>query len=310
MELRELRYFVAVAEEQSFIRAAKRLHMSQPPLSLQIKNLEKELGVKLLERRPRKVFLTDEGRILLDRARVILNEVQEAEAELKGAKLGVGGKIEVGFISSVALNLLPPAIRLFRERYEKVKVELRELSSEQQAEALYKGEIQVGLIRQPFQAPYLETEPVLEERLVLAMPGDHPLSTLEEVPLEEIRNLPMVFFTRQLSPTLYAKIVRLHRRADVFPTIVQDAAHLQTIIGLVASGAGLAILPGSAEWFVREDVAYRPLDAPDGKSWVGLAWLEGAGSALVQNFARVVREAAANEAAVSPPSTEDRTTRS
>lgn len=291
MELRELRYFVAVAEEQSFIHAAKRLHMSQPPLSLQIKNLEKKLGIKLFERTARRVLLTDEGRILMDRAKTILDEVREIEDEVKGAGLGIGGKIEVGFISSVALNLLPSAIRLFRERYEKVKVELRELSSEQQAEALYKGEIQVGLIRQPFQAPYLETELVLEENLVLAMPADHPLSSLEQVPLEEIRDLPMVFFTRQLSPSLYARIVRLHRRADVFPTIVQDAAHLQTIIGLVASGAGLAILPGSAEWFVREDIVYRPLDAPDGKSWVGLAWLEGNSSVLVKNFAHIVREA-------------------
>lgn len=290
MELRELRYFVAVAEEQSFIHAAKRLHMSQPPLSLQIKNLEKKLGIKLFERTARRVLLTDEGRILMDRAKTILDEVREVEDEVKGAGLGIGGKIEVGFISSVALNLLPPAIRLFRERYEKVKVELRELSSEQQAEALYKGEIQVGLIRQPFQAPYLETELVLEENLVLAMPADHPLSSLEQVPLEEIKDLPMVFFTRQLSPSLYARIVRLHRRADVFPTIVQDAAHLQTIIGLVASGAGLAILPGSAEWFVREDIVYRPLDAPEGKSWVGLAWLEGNSSVLVKNFAHVVRE--------------------
>jgi DNA-binding transcriptional LysR family regulator len=290
MELRELRYFVAVAEEQSFIHAAKRLHMSQPPLSLQIKNLEKKLGIKLFERTARRVLLTDEGRILMDCAKTILDEVREVEDEVKGAGLGIGGKIEVGFISSVALNLLPPAIRLFRERYEKVKVELRELSSEQQAEALYKGEIQVGLIRQPFQAPYLETELVLEENLVLAMPADHPLSSLEQVPLEEIKDLPMVFFTRQLSPSLYARIVRLHRRADVFPTIVQDAAHLQTIIGLVASGAGLAILPGSAEWFVREDIVYRPLDAPEGKSWVGLAWLEGNSSVLVKNFAHVVRE--------------------
>lgn len=292
MELRQLRYFVAVAEERHFGRAAKRLRLSQPPLSAQIKGLEEELGVKLFQRSTRQVALTDAGRTFLERAEGILEAVEEAKEAAKGADEGVRGRLEIGFISSATLGLLPPAIRLFRERFGGVEIELRELTSAQQIDALYAGEIRVGLVRLPLRAPGLRFEPLQEESFVVALPSGHPLEALESVPLEAMVDQPLIFFTRQLMPSLHAQIVELFQRVGAFPNVVQHAVHLQTIVGLVASDVGLAILPEPAERLSREGVVYRSLDAPDATSWVGLARVEDDGSLLVENFVRTVREVA------------------
>ena len=292
MELRQLRYFVAVAEERHFGRAAKRLRLSQPPLSAQIKGLEEELGVKLFQRSTRQVALTDAGRTFLERAEGILEAVEEAKEAAKGANEGVRGRLEIGFISSATLGLLPPAIRLFRERFGGIEIELRELTSAQQIDALYAGEIRVGLVRLPLRAPGLRFEPLQEESFVVALPSGHPLEALESVPLEAMVDQPLIFFTRQLMPSLHAQIVELFQRVGAFPIVVQHAVHLQTIVGLVASDVGLAILPEPAERLSREGVVYRSLDAPDATSWVGLARVEDDGSLLVENFVRTVREVA------------------
>jgi DNA-binding transcriptional LysR family regulator len=295
VELRQLRYFVAVAEERHFGRAAKRLRLSQPPLSAQIKGLEEELGVKLFQRSTRQVALTDAGRTFLERAEGILEAVEEAKEAAKGADEGVRGRLEIGFISSATLGLLPPAIRLFRERFGGVEIELRELTSAQQIDALYAGEIRVGLVRLPLRAPGIRFEPLQEESFLVALPSGHPLEALESVPLEAMVDQPLIFFTRQLMPSLHAQIVELFQRVGAFPNVVQHAVHLQTIVGLVASDVGLAILPEPAKRLSREGVVYRSLDAPDATSWVGLARVEDDGSLLVENFVRTVREVAAGK---------------
>lgn len=294
--MRQLRYFVAVAEERSFGRAARRLHMSQPPLSTQIKGLEQELSVKLFDRSTRKVELTDSGRAFLARAREILDAVEEAKIEARGAELGVRGRLEIGFVSSATLSLLPPALRLFRERFGGVELDLRELASVEQLEALYEGEIRIGLVRLPMQAPGVRLESVLAEPLVVALPVGHPLEARETIPLEEVAGLPLIFFQRRLEPGSHEQIVELLGRVGALPKVAQYAVHLQTVIGLVASGIGIAILAESARRLHREGVVYRPLDTPDATSWLGLAWLEKDESPLVENFVRVVREVAAEEA--------------
>jgi DNA-binding transcriptional LysR family regulator len=300
MDLRQLRYFVAVAEERHFGRAAQRLHMSQPPLSMQIKALERELGIGLLERTSRRVALTDAGRVFLERAKAILGAVEEAREVARGAERGLQGRLEVGFISSASLSLLPPSIRLFRERFGGVELELKELTSAQQIDALYEGGIRVGLVRLPLRAPGIRFEPVLEERLVVALPSGHALESLDRVSLESIADLPLIFFTRQLIPGFHAQIVELFQRVGAFPKVAQHAVHLQTIVGLVASGVGIAILPSSAEQVSREGVVYRALDVPDATSWMGLAWVEGDESKLVTNFIGTVREAAGGKASDLP----------
>lgn len=295
MELRQLKYFVAVAEERSFGRAARRLHMSQPPLSTQVKGLETELGVRLLDRSTRRVELTDSGRSFLVRARDILGAVEEAKAEARGAELGLRGRLEIGFVSSATLSLLPPALRLFRERFGGVELDLRELASVEQLEILYEGGIRVGLVRLPMQAPGIRLEPVLEEPLVVALPAGHSLEARKTLSLEEVAELPLIFFQRRLEPGSHDQIVGLLGRVGALPKVAQYAVHLQTVIGLVASGIGIAILAGSARRLHREGVVYRALDAPDASSWLALAYPERDTSALVENFVGAVREVAGNE---------------
>lgn len=221
--------------------------MSQPPSSMQIKALEEELGVGLLERSTRRVALTDAGRSLLKRARTILDEVEEAMVEAKEAGRGLRGELKIGFIGSATLTLLPPAIRAFREHFGAVDLELKELTSGQQVEALHAGEIRIGLVRLPLQAPGIHIEPVLEESMILALPSDHPLGKLKSVPLERIVDQPQIFFTPRLIPGLHAQIVKMFQSVGSFPTVSQHAVHMQTIVGLVASGIGVAILPGAED---------------------------------------------------------------
>lgn len=290
-----MRYFVAVAEERSFGRAAKRLHMSQPPLSTQIKGLENELGVTLLDRSTRRVELTDSGRTFLRRAREILDSVEEAGAEARGAGSGLRGRLEVGFVSSATLSLLPPALQRFRKRFRGVELDLRELASVEQVESLYAEEIRVGLVRLPMRAPEIRFEPVLAEPLVVALPAGHPLEGSEVISLDEVAGLPLIFFQRRLEPGSHSQIVELLGRIGALPKVAQYSVHLQTVIGLVASGIGVAILAESARRLHREGVVYRPLDVPDANSKLGLAWLERGESPLVENFIRVVREVAESE---------------
>ncbi len=292
MDIRQLKYFVAVAEERHFGRAARRLHMSQPPLSTQIKGLETELGVRLLDRSTRRVSLTDAGRVFLRRANEILNSVDAAAEEVQQAESGLRGRLTVGFISSATLSLLPLSIRLFRERVGGVELELKELTSSQQVDELYEGGIRIGLVRLPMNSPGIRLEPVLEESLVVALPAGHALAMEDRISLEAMSDQPLVFFTRALVPGFHAQIVELYARIGAFPNVVQHAVHFQTIVGLVASGIGSAILPESAQRVTRDGVVYRPLDTPDATSWVALATLEGDDSLLVENFARAIRDVA------------------
>lgn len=292
MDIRQLKYFVAVAEERHFGRAARRLHMSQPPLSTQIKGLETELGVRLLDRSTRRVSLTDAGRVFLRRANEILNSVDAAAEEVQQAESGLRGRLTVGFISSATLSLLPLSIRLFRERVGGVELELKELTSSQQVDELYEGGIRIGLVRLPMNSPGIRLEPVLEESLVVALPAGHALAMEDRISLEAMSDQPLVFFTRALVPGFHAQIVELYARIGAFPNVVQHAVHFQTIVGLVASGIGSAILPESAQRVTRDGVVYRPLDTPDATSWVALATLEGDNSLLVENFARAIRDVA------------------
>jgi DNA-binding transcriptional LysR family regulator len=151
-------------------------------------------------------------------------------------------------------------------------------------------------VRLPLRAPGIRLEPVLEERLVVALPSDHALEEFDRVLLEAIADLPLIFFARQLIPGFHAQIVELFQRVGAFPKVAQHAVHLQTIVGLVASGVGIAILPASAERVSREGVVYRALDAPDATSWMGLAWVEGDESKLLETFVRTVREVASGKA--------------
>ncbi|NNC22560.1 LysR family transcriptional regulator [Salinisphaera sp. USBA-960] len=289
MELRQLRYFVAVAEEKHFGRAAARMHISQPPLSMQIRHLEEGLGVLLLDRHTRKVMLTNAGRTFLQYAYRILATVAESEQAVTESDAGLRGRLEVGFISSATLTVLPPALREFRRQYPAVELELKEISSGDQIDALYSGDIQIGLLRLPLQARGLQIEPLRCETLTVALPENHALAAQPSISPLTLADHPLIFFDRQHIPGLHDHIEGLFQNLGREPWIAQHAISLQTIVGLVASDIGLAILPESCHHLRRDGVVYRPLDATDTETWMALAHPSATDSRLVTHFKQTIQ---------------------
>ena len=286
MELRHLRYFVAVAEELHFGRAAARLHIAQPPLSQQILRLEAELGVELLRRNRRSVQVTDAGRLLLEHAKPLLAQADHLEQLLRHASQGEVGRLSVGFVGSASYEALPRILREFRDRHPQVELRLEELTTAAQASALNGGRIDVGLVRPPVDSS-LELTPLVEERLVAALPDSHPLARRKRVPVAALADEPFVLVPRRLGTGLYDDVLAVCREAGFSPHVVQEASEMQTIVSLVSAGIGVSLVPQSVETFSPPRVAYRPLSGPNASLEIALARRPGDRSPLVERFREV-----------------------
>ena len=292
MELRHLRYFVAVAEAKSFRRAAERLNIAQPPLSLQIRQLEAELGATLLERDKRHVALTDAGGAFLDEARQILAHAGKAPDIARRASRGEIGQLRIGFMSSADLNVLPSIYPVFRKRFPHVRVTFHSLTGTQQIAALKEGRIDVGFLRQPVRDEGLIIKSILRESLVVVMPERHPLATHRRVALGALANEPYIFFPREIAPGFYDEIVGFCRRAGFSPNVVFETDHLQTNLGFVAMGLGVSLLPASVECLKREGVIYRPMRPPVPHVELAMAYRRGENCSALRVFVEVVDEVA------------------
>jgi DNA-binding transcriptional LysR family regulator len=259
MDARRLRYFTAVAEELHFGRAARRLNISQPPLSMQIRRLETELGTALFVRDRRHVALTDAGRVLLAEAGKILPQLDQARTAVQRAGRGEVGRLAVGFITPVEYNLLPSLLAAFRRRYPGVRLTLREAMSDQQLDELEAGTLDVGLMAGPVDRPAIAAHPVWRERVVVALPARHQLARSTSISMRRLAEEPFIMFPRPIAPVLYDEVLQFCRRAGFSLNIVQEAAQSQTIISLVSAGIGLAILPASIRGLRRAGVTYRPI---------------------------------------------------
>ena len=263
MELRHLRYFVAVAEELHFGRAAKRLGIAQPPLSQQIRQLEERLGVVLFSRTSRQVALTPAGEALLRGARRTLAEVGLAAAAARRAATGETDALRVAYTDSAALSVLPSAIRRFRSVMPTVHLDLVEGSTAAQIDAVVRDLVDLAVVRGPVAQPALRTEVVLRESFLAALPESHPLAGLAEIELRALAGVPMVLFPRHLAPEFHDTIVALCRAADFTPLVGYEGAEYQTILSLVAAGLGVSLVPHSVGNLQRRGVVYRPIpDAP------------------------------------------------
>lgn len=284
MELRHLRYFVAVAEEMHFGRAAERLGVSQPPLSQQVKDLERELGAELIDRSRRKIRLTHAGRLFLEEARLALSQAEKAARTARRAHRGEVGTLSVGFVGSATYEVLPEALRSFRKRYPNVGLELQTMHGAQQAEAFREGRIQVGFLRPPVDDS-LATRTLLEETLVAALPADHPLAGARKVSLSELAGEDFVLAPRPAGPAVYDRIVGLCQEAGFSPSVAQESAELQTVAGLVAAGMGVALLVGKPEHLLQHrGVAYREVVDP-GATWeLAVAWRKDERSPVAHAF--------------------------
>jgi DNA-binding transcriptional LysR family regulator len=265
VELRQLRYFVAVAEELHFRRAAARLHISQPPLSQQIARLEKELGCRLLSRTRRRVELTAAGEAFLRDARSMLDELDVAVATVRRIGTGQAGLLRVNFVGSALLSIVPGIIQSFRRRRPDVEIELRERSTLEQLRALAGGLLDVGLVRPPIDADEaLVAEVVMRERTVAAIPSEHPLAKRTRISLRSLAAEPLVLFPREQAPGFHDLLTGRLAATGRSPHVVQYAPEMTTIIGLVAAGIGLSPVPASVAGLGLEGVTYRPLTgAPD-----------------------------------------------
>lgn len=287
MELRHLRAFVAVVEAESFRRAAARLRVAQPPLTRQIQALEAELGVRVLDRGPRRVVPTAAGALLLARARRVLAEVDAATREASRAARGEVGQLVVGYPSSLAYSGLVDVLRAFRARAPEVDVVLREMTPQQQVDALRVGALDVGFVRGPLVAPDLASEVVLREALVAALPADHRLAGRARVAVGQLADDPFVFFARPRAPEFFDHVMRLCHEAGFSPRLAQEAPFGE-LVSLVAAGFGVSLLPASTRHLRRDGLALRPLVGSP-RTEMLVAWPKQAPSPVRDAFLDVVR---------------------
>lgn len=262
MEFRHLQYFVAVAEELHFRRAAERLHVVQPALSQQIAKLEADLGVRLLERSKRHVELTAEGRVFLTDARAMLEHRDRAAAAAKRAADGSTGRLAAGFVGPAAYSVLPGVVHTFRNRYPDVDLSLHEHTTDQQIELLAGRQLDVGFLRLPVTGDGLELAPVLREQMCVVLPDGHPRDERPPggpVAVNELSGEPFVMVPRSREAMVFDRIVALCLGAGFSPKIAQEAQQVHAIIGLVAAGIGIALVPESMRALRRPDVVYRSL---------------------------------------------------
>lgn len=258
MELRHLRYFIAVAEERNFGRAARKLRIAQPPLSRQIQAFERELGFALFDRSRRQVELTTGGQALLSHARRVLEILDLAVRDARRASNGEIGRIAIGYPSSLAYSGLTELMRAFHDRYPSVAVTLRELPPQPQLDALRDGTLDVGFVRAIEDDPRIVCEQVRREPLVVALPSNHPLATRERLALSTLAREPFIAFPRARGPGFFDQIMRLCHDAGFTPRIVQEAPQLD-IVSLVAAGFGVAIVPASVREVRREGLVFRSI---------------------------------------------------
>ncbi len=291
MELRQLHYFLAVAEELNFGRAAQRLNIAQPPLSRQIRQLEQELGVQLFHRTSRRVELTEVGNVFLEEARRILKQVEQSIQVTQRASQGEIGRLTVAFEGSSAYDIIPTTLKTYRERFPDVELVVLSMTTEEQVEALHDDRIQVGFVVPPLQGQVqdLFVEAVLQEPLVLALPEAHPLAAQSKVKVRSLVNEAFIMGQRNSGCGLYDQVIAACRRAGFSPNVTQEVNEMQVLLGLVAADLGVAILSGSAKQFQRSGVVYRELQPASSEVALASAWRKDSQSSVLQAFLEVIR---------------------
>src|SRR5579885_147540 len=259
MNLRDMRYFVALAEELQFSRTARKLAITQPSLSQKIRALETELGARLFERGTRRVDLTSAGQTFLLRVRAILAEIEQASEAVRRAERGETGHIRIGFVSLAGLDVLPPLLRRFHGKYPDISVSLYERSSEEQARNVADGALDIGIVREPKSIAGLASRHIVNDPQILVLPRDHRLANKPAIGLRELRNENFVLFPRKEGTGMYDRVIGACDRAGFSPRIVQEATMMTTTIGLVAASVGIAIVPSVASCIRHAGVVYRTL---------------------------------------------------
>lgn len=293
-ELRQLRYFIAVAEEMHFGRAARRLHMTQPPLSQAIQTLEALLGTALFARTRRSVALTAAGRALLPEARRLLQQADGLKTLATRAAAGESGQLSLAFVSMADYSVLPQSLREFRLAYPSVHIELQEATTDVQLELLAEGKLDLGILIPPLPDKLkaeLDYLPLLSERLMLALTEGSSVAKLTgKISLKRCVDQPLIIFPRRISPAFHDLILSCFRDAGLTPHIGQEAIQMQTIVGLVSAGMGMALVPQSVSNLKRPGVAYRAFKETSPVVEIGLAWRRDNDSPVLAAFLDLMRK--------------------
>jgi DNA-binding transcriptional LysR family regulator len=272
MELKHLRAFVTLAEELHFGRAAQRLAIVQPALSMQIKALEDWLGVRLLDRNRHSVTLTDVGRLFLEEARATLHQAQRSADVARGLGRGETGRIRLGFVSSVLPELLPTLIRHAHQRYPGIELELKDMPGPDQVQALKSGQLDFGLMRLPAPHTGVQTQVVLNESIIVALPADHPLTTHSIIEVTELAQQPVLVLARRYAAGFHDGLLRAISEHGGKLDIADELGEFTTMLALVSAGLGIGLLPQHAGRALPPNVVSRPLNLGDFRAVTGLAW--------------------------------------
>ncbi len=294
MDLRRLRYFVTVAEELHFGRAAKKLHITQPPLSQQIQLLEHEVGMRLFHRTRRHVELTSVGKVFLTEARALLQQSEDAMARIRRVQRGEAGRLSIGWMPWSVLTPLPYMIREFCQRFPDVYLDVHSLSAEAQVEGIQEGKIDVGFVLwnsdlgSPSSSGRLKTEIVLQPPIVVVAPQNHRFATQRPVELGELANEPYILFKRENGPTFYDYVVSFYQKNGITLNIRHEADHPSTVLGLVAAGLGITLLPLASD-HAPAGVVCCELPESSPRLGIALTWRPQNDSALLSHFTETIR---------------------
>lgn len=290
MDLRQLRYFVAVARERNFTRAAEALHIAQPPLSRQIQLLEEELGVTLIQRKTRPIRLTDAGRLFYEQALQILGRVDQMKDATRRVGLNRNQVLSIGFVASTLYGGLPSLIRKLRQSAPELDIQLLEMLSIQQIPALKEGRIDLGFGRLKHSDPNVASTVLREERLVAALPGDSPLvQDGGPMPLSMLAGQRLIVYPKEPRPSYADQVLGLLQDQDVRPGDLLEMREIQSALGLVAADSGVCIVPASARQ-MRSDLRYRVIDSPGATSPVILYHRTGDRSRHLDLVKRLIRD--------------------
>jgi DNA-binding transcriptional LysR family regulator len=290
MELRQIRYFLAVAQELHFTRAADKLHIAQPALSQQIRQLEEEIGAKLLERSNRRVALTPAGEAFRTRALIAMDEAERAAADAARVSRGEAGSLSLGFVSSAVLGVLPMLLRQFRERVPLADIELRELEPSEQLRDIRRQHLDVGMMHAVLDDSELSSMVIARDKLVAALPEKHAAVGKSAVDLKALSEETIFVPKRHVSPGFHELVLGACREAGFVPARIQSTRLLQTAVGLVAGGAGVALVPESFRDNLQiRGVVYRPLAGKAPVAELIAVWRTGNTSRLLTTFRRELR---------------------
>lgn len=296
MELRHLRYFSVLAEELHFGRAARRLSISQPPLSVAIRQLEESVGARLFERNSKEVRLTHAGEALRISARRLLLQAQEAALEARDVAAGSAGRLRIGFVGAMLYRGLPQALRAFQARHPAVRITLAELNSGVQIAELLRDRLDLGFVHTSRMPPELQHRLLLSEPFVCCLPAGHALARKRVLAPADLRNQPFVLFSREASPDYHERILSICADAGFLPEVRHEVRHWLAVVSLVSQGMGVALVPQAMRHSALRGAVFRPLDRAVAQSEAHGVWRSGPPNVLAERLLQGVAESLAAEA--------------